>query len=98
MTGGTHTATGSAVALSSFITAPAGERFKQIDIKNGSDSGAVAYVGGSTVTSAGANAWVALEAGATWGARADVGDRLNIDLSEIYVVGTASDLIHVSLV
>jgi hypothetical protein len=95
MNGGTHTADGNATAISTLFTEPS---IRQIDIKAGSANAAVFYVGGSDVTAAGANAFVALEAGTTWGARADVGDRLRIDLTNLYVIGTASDLVHIAVV
>jgi hypothetical protein len=91
MTGGTHTGTGSAVKISTLFTQ---EKFRQIDIKGGSGNAASAYIGPSTVTSAGANAYIELEAGATWGARADAGDRLDIDLDLLYVVAASSELVH----
>lgn len=91
MTGGTHTATGSAVAVSTLFTQ---ENFRQIDVKANPGNSAVFYLGPSTVTSAGANAYIALGADGSWGARADAGDRLAVDLDTLYVVGTASDLVH----
>jgi hypothetical protein len=91
MNGATHTGTGSAVQISTLFTQ---EQFRQIDIKGGSGNAASAYIGPSTVTSAGANAYIELEAAATWGARAVEGERLKIDLDSLYVVAASSELVH----
>lgn len=94
--GGQHTGDGTAVALSTLVGAGA---FRQIDVKADNGNTNTFYLGPSDITTAGANAWITLEAGTTWGAKAEgAGDRLSIKLSELFVIGQASDTIHIVVV
>lgn len=94
LTGAQHTATGTAVKLSTLISR---KEFKQLDVIANSGNAAVIYLGPATVTAAGANAWVALAAGKSWGARVDRADQLEIQFSELYIIGTASDKAHIAV-
>lgn len=71
---------------------------RQVDIKANSGNSGVVYIGGSDVTSAGANAFLALEAGAAWSAKISDIEEFKIDWSQLYVVGSsAADIVHFAL-
>lgn len=98
LTGTQHTGTGAAVQLST-ITALRGA-FKQIDIVSNNGNSANFYIGPSTITTAGANAWIALKPGQSYSYKAvgGVDARERWDLSALYVIGTASDKLHIAQV
>jgi hypothetical protein len=71
---------------------------KQIDIKANAANAASVFIGGSGVTSAGVNAWIELEPGDPYGLRAPEGEQITLNADDVYIVGTASDKIHISYV
>ncbi len=92
--GAQHTATGTAVALSTLVPTAV----KQIDITANPGNSAVIYIGPSTVTAAGLYAYIALDAGQSWSAHADRGGMVELEASRVYVIGTASDMVHIAYV
>jgi len=90
--GAYHVGTGAAVKLSTLIPAVV----KEINIISNPGNAALFYLGPSTVTSAGVNAWVALEPGYPWGVKAETGGQVTLAPEDVYVVGTASDKLHIS--
>ena len=72
---------------------------RQVDIKANAGNSGTVYVGGTDVTSAGANAYIALEAGAQWSAQISDIEEFKIDWAKLYVVGSsAADLVHIALI
>ena len=96
--GGFHTVTASPVALSTFLPAGSGS-FKQIDFfANDANAGPV-YIGPSTVTASGVSAYQSLASGRSWGHGVKgAGEQMFFDLENLYVIGTANDKFHVSIV
>lgn len=88
------TADGNAVQLSTVVPST----LKQLDIKANAANGASVFIGGSDVGTAGENAWAELEAGDPLGWKAEEGDQLQLELENVYIIGTASDLIHISYI
>jgi hypothetical protein len=95
LTGGYHSATGSAVALSSFL--PTGS-FKQIDIFANDGNAAAVYIGPSTVTTAGVDAYISLSPGKAWGHVVGRAEQMSFDLASLYIIGTSSDKAHIAIV
>lgn len=83
-----------AVRLSTLIPSTV----KQVDIKSNPGNAAVVYLGPSTVTTAGVNAWVALDAGESFGLNADGGDQLQLNAADVYIIATTTDKVHISYV
>ena len=72
---------------------------RQVDIKANSGNSGIVYIGKSDVTSAGANAILALEAGAQWSAVISDIEEFKVDWDSLYVVGSsAADLVHIAIV
>lgn len=95
LTGGYKVMTGDPILLSSFLR----DGFKQIDIFANEDNAAAIYIGPSTVLSDGTDAIIALSAGKPWGHKVPgVGETVYFELSQLYVVGTASDKVHIAIV
>jgi hypothetical protein len=92
--GSYHVGTGTAVQLSTLIPSTV----KEINILSNPASAALFYIGPSTVTAAGVNAWIALDAGQSFGLKAMSGDQLALALENVYVIGTASDKLHISYI
>jgi hypothetical protein len=92
--GGYLVADGNAVALSTVVPSTV----KQVDIKANAANGASVFIGGSDVAADGSNAWIELEAGDPYGLRAPEGEQINLNGDDVYIVGTASDKIHISYV
>ncbi len=92
ISGVAYVADGNPVLLS--VRIPAGG-FKSYDFKANSQNAASFYIGGSDVAADGSNAYVELEAGKSWGKVAEEGDQVFLNSDELYVVGTASDILHV---
>lgn len=69
--------------------------YKSFDFKANSANGASFYIGGPNVQSDGTDAYVELEAGKSWGKVAEEGDQVFLNSDDLYVVGTASDVLHV---
>ena len=97
LTGAYHVGTGAAVSLASLLPAEAGT-FKQIDIFGNDENAEPFYIGGSDVAADGANAWIAIGPGKAWGRKAGEGSQEFFDLTTTYVIGTASDKLHISYV
>lgn len=89
--GGYHLATGTAVKLSTLIPSVV----KKLDIRANPGNSAVVYIGPASVTAAGVNAWIALSAGDSWGVSEE---QLSLEAENAYLIGTASDKVHISYV
>lgn len=85
---------GTAVKLSTLIPAAV----KKIDIKANPGNAAVVYLGTSSVSIAGVNAWIALAKGEAWGHTADEGDVVQLEPASVYLIGTSTDKVHISYV
>jgi hypothetical protein len=94
LSGAYHVGTGVAVSLSS-LGVPT--RVRQLDILSNPNNAGLVCIGGPTVGTDGANAWVVLLAGGSWGAEDDQGD-LATSPDSVYVIAAASDKVHVSVV
>lgn len=92
--GAYHLATGSAVQLSTLVP----QRVRQLDVRANPDNAATIYIGGSDVLADGTNAWLALEAGVPWGLKAAGGEDYNLVPDDVYVIGTASDKLHLAFI
>jgi hypothetical protein len=87
--GAYHLGTAAAVQLSTLVP----DSVIQIDIVANPGNTAVVYLGPSTVTAAGVNAYIALDAGKSWGAK---GAQLFLELDNIYVIAAADDKVHIA--
>jgi len=94
--GGQYTVTASAVTLTSALGLSAKVHCKNIDVRAKSTNAAAVYLGPSTVTNVPANARVEIPASGWWSSGPYDGNTLNTD--EIYIVGTANDVVFISLV
>jgi len=83
-----------AVKLSTLIPSTV----RQVDIKANPGNAAVVYLGSSGVTIAGVNAWIALDAGESYGLNADTADELHLNAADIYLIATTTDKVHISYV
>lgn len=89
--GAYHSATGAAVKLSTLLPSV----LRQLDVMSNPGNAATVYLGPSTVLTDGTNAWISLSPGQSWGTK---GDQLSLELDKVYVIGTASDKVHLSYV
>ena len=85
---------GTAVQLSTLVP----ETVKKLDIRANTGNSAVVYIGTSAVTTAGANAFIALAAGDSYGVDAGPGEQLTLGASRLYVQATGTDKVHISYV
>ena len=94
ITGAAHTGTAAAVALSTLVNKSS---VTQLDFVANPGNVDVFYIGSSSVTTAGANAYVALEPGQSWSAvRADLRvGYIVLDPTALYVIGATTDKIHI---
>lgn len=90
--GAYYSASGSAVLLSTLI--PKGN-YRQVDLFGNAANAASFFIGSSTVTSAGVNAYIEIEPGKAWGSEFEQGADFYLNSDELYVVGTASDKLHI---
>lgn len=92
-----YTLTATATRLSSILglTVGAGERFRNVDFKAKSTNAGKVYIGPSTVTNTPTNAGVELGAGEGWATSVGGGDWL-ATADEVYVVGTAADIVFIA--
>jgi len=95
LSGAYYVGNGNPVALSTLFSVGT---FRQIDIFGNDGNAEAFYVGPSTVTAAGVDAIIAVGAGKAWGHRAGPGEQTTIDLANLYIVGTASDAVHISVI
>jgi hypothetical protein len=93
LSGAEHVGTGAAVKLSTIIKT----KGKQFDFYANGGNSATAYIGPSTVTAAGANAYLSLAKGKSWHARA-AGQGEQVDLGDdLYIIAASSDQVHLSV-
>lgn len=96
LTGGYQEMTGDPILLTSFLT---DGPVKQIDVFANDANAAAIYIGPSTVLADGTNAIIALAAGKPWGHKVPgAAEQVNLELSTLYVVGTAADKVHIAIV
>ncbi len=85
---------GTAVQLSTLVP----NTVKKLDIRANTGNSAVVYIGTSAVTTAGANAFIALASGDSYGVTAGPGEQLTLEASRLYVQATGTDKVHISYV
>lgn len=90
--GAYHVGTGAAVKLSTLLPTVV----REVNIISNPGNAAMFYIGPSTVTAAGVNAWISLEPGQPWGVKAETGGQVDLKPEDVYVIGTASDKLHIS--
>lgn len=95
ITGAVHTGTNAAVQLSTLVRR---KSFKQLDFKAGDANTVNAYIGPSTVTAAGADAFIALPSDGDWGAKSVNEEDLQQNWDDLYVVASTGELVHIVLV
>lgn len=93
--GGQYTVTASAVKLTTALGLSAPVPCCNIDIRASRANAGTVYIGPSTVTNVPANARVAIAAGEYWSSGPTSQHIINTD--ELYIVGTANDIVFVHL-
>ena len=94
--GGQYTVTASAVNVTTALGMAQKIHCKCIQIQGKTGNTGITYIGASNVTNAPANAMAQVPATSTWTSGYNDGSPINTD--EVFIVGTAADVVFITLI